>query len=1291
MASTSFAADPRQKAWPTISSLDSHPLVPKPHGPIFILEGRQNEEWMQANINYSAGSRAPATRADAIEKVNARDRPVFLSRDMDGSKAPEKDKVVVWSFSGLDHPKEDIVEMKRVRADILGDPSKITPNKAKKEAKTGEYLGGIEFERHEDAISIHPLNRAYPVTTSTQLARNMDAPHKGRKTMAERLSSRGKLMKALAKIGAKAGMAGMHRGPAGMKHLVKQRADYLNIPSIGHEDNAFFPTFQLNVASAVQSKDVSTLDSSLGKYGTIHPDCGDTAASVTAMTCLSKPHPDVDPDIFFIQDFGIAIVFQEFDVLYFCGLRYHGGTQPRYRDERTSDEEYNRLTLIGYPSSKFYDQPSSSAFASLPGQPRVLKIFGEMKDYMNHRPVPRTRNEQATYVTDGEALMEAQSHLDYIARGLLQMAAHCVDEAPKHLQLRVDKDLFLRSFSAIIDQVRCSARSWPLGPGWTGSDTVIGKRYKTDEFDFSTMNAQELQSVHNTDKRSNIPYGNVAAHALAKQWKDHAVDFSESIPLCMASDLSRIGDYEPNPNFRRNVNKNIRSGGNGATRSQAVSKTPGKRKESGDDGDNLGGTIHDEDIADEGRKARKRRKTAAKPAVVITDEEGRWNNDEKEDRGLSGGRGGIKGITSGVYKWAIMMSLIHYTPDMVGSVDISWQHAAVSAYVCDHTSIASVTEMLEECISDEVMLYSQTDSDQMLQQVQDSLRRMDLANVYRIKTRLHWEHLSLAVGMTCQRGLILLVNMASWQWIWSAVEKEYKKYSSTPREDGWLGPVFQKLDDYIDNPRQKVVITPPVCIPGHDQPSNIYTIKERSRATYLSRDLEQFKELLEPVLSRWFGFPDTNWLVLKAQAKLCSDVAENLGYWCLFLPGLWEVCQRIHNIAGGKSTKLSPAKFKKWFESFENHFSSVVTDRELEQTECLGELIEDVTDAQIDLYRLRMVMETAYKGESSCIDREALGGARLIDTSSEIDHPLGHTFVPSHLDQFLHQISILLPILEDPWNEPRPPSLSEGLQARYVHRFQQHVFRNGDKKLPFRNMAPSRRAVLDADSGPFSPNLIRTRQGFFSALVHRAITHHTPFLLDHEETYFHDAEDFRKRMKQKKYRGQPATFFCDKSAYGSPTKRSVDNAPRFWESAGDPRFNSWLVNDDEDTSITFLDLVKLLRNSEAFPTVGALTGYLLAADYAISGIVEMPSFEDMGGVIFDLKKGGVTGLRLLGCDCSSREKTISAFVELDAAVREELGEDSLIAMDYNPFVLEHMLCKFKRLSIQMYYRILKYT
>jgi hypothetical protein len=87
-----------------------------------------------------------------------------------------------------------------VQAQLLGDPKKITESKAKIDSESGEYVGGIEFERHASASSIQPSNRAYGLSTSIQLARNMDAPHKGRKTVGNPLSERGTMIKKVLRV-----------------------------------------------------------------------------------------------------------------------------------------------------------------------------------------------------------------------------------------------------------------------------------------------------------------------------------------------------------------------------------------------------------------------------------------------------------------------------------------------------------------------------------------------------------------------------------------------------------------------------------------------------------------------------------------------------------------------------------------------------------------------------------------------------------------------------------------------------------------------------------------------------------------------------------------------------------------------------------------------------------------------------------------------------------------------------------------------------------------------------------
>jgi hypothetical protein len=292
-------------------------------------------------------------------------------------------------------------------------------------------------------------------------------------------------------------------------------------------------------------------------------------------------------------------------------------------------------------------------------------------------------------------------------------------------------------------------------------------------------------------------------------------------------------------------------------------------------------------------------------------------------------------------------------------------------------------------------------------------------------------------------------------------------------------------------------------------------------------------------------------------------------------------------------------------------------------------------------------------------------------------------------ETFLHEIELLLPVLDDPWTEPLPPHRSEGRVASAKHRYVRHVFRNGDKQLPFRDIAPSRRTILNADNSPFAPENIRTRRSFFSVMVHRAITHHTPFLVEHQEVLFDNAEDFRSRLASPEYENEDASFFCDKSAYGRATRRTVDNAETLWMTSGRQKFNRWLLSDRPEHRKSFTDLLDLFDNSKAFPSVGKLTGYLMASDYAIAGVVDMPTLEELGAIVFDIGKGAMTGLRLLELQCETKEETIQAIAHVDKLVRDHFYNEELEKMDYNPFVLEHMLCKFRRLTTKTYGRTLE--
>lgn len=124
------------------------------------------------------------------------------------------------------------------------------------------------------------------------------------------------------------------------------------------------------------------LKDSIGEFGCPHADCGDHCVVPSAMTNFTKPHPDVDPEVFCVLDHGVAFVVEEFETLYFCGLHFHGGTQPMYKSPRTDDSIYYRLTLIMYPPAVMLNGQSSSAFAAMPvlEQTPMLRIPTEWKN-----------------------------------------------------------------------------------------------------------------------------------------------------------------------------------------------------------------------------------------------------------------------------------------------------------------------------------------------------------------------------------------------------------------------------------------------------------------------------------------------------------------------------------------------------------------------------------------------------------------------------------------------------------------------------------------------------------------------------------------------------------------------------------------------------------------------------------------------------------------------------------------------------------------------------------------------
>ena len=194
-------------------------------------------------------------------------------------------------------------------------------------------------------------------------------------------------------------MKGLERGPADLIDKMRTQAAVANMPQIGITDNVCYPAFQLNIAAAVSERPksgiihfhsqiwkyltlytVEVFKRSLGRAAGTHIDGGDSPACPTALSNWSKPHPDVDEELFSILDWGISWVMEEFSTVYFSGLHFHGGSQPFYRTPHRvgNNKGYNRLMLIGYPPNESFNGTSSMAFAALPDG-KLLKSYREMR------------------------------------------------------------------------------------------------------------------------------------------------------------------------------------------------------------------------------------------------------------------------------------------------------------------------------------------------------------------------------------------------------------------------------------------------------------------------------------------------------------------------------------------------------------------------------------------------------------------------------------------------------------------------------------------------------------------------------------------------------------------------------------------------------------------------------------------------------------------------------------------------------------------------------------------------
>jgi len=242
-----------------------------------------------------------------------------------------------------------------------------------------------------------------------------------------------------------------------------------------------------------------------------------------------------------------------------------------------------------------------------------------------------------------------------------------------------------------------------------------------------------------------------------------------------------------------------------------------------------------------------------------------------------------------------------------------------------------------------------------------------------------------------------------------------------------------------------------------------------------------------------------------------------------------------------------------------------------------------------------------------------------------------------------------------------------------------------DFYLPFRQHAPSLRNArhtiyADVDQFPGDDGV-----GFFNVLAFRGVFFGSPFAQSDRYRWFNtfaDWEKFRAEgsevAKDHGKNGEEETYYVKRNCYGqSQTHRSTKLLSKYWDQR-----HLWSAKFDKSTKPSITEVYKWLTGPSSFPNIGTLSALLICGDLIEADILSMPDAYEWGELIWTLKMGAKDAMEMLGLISyqASKEQVAEAFSSLDSALQHELKEEEKKAMNYNVVMLEHTLCKIKRLT-----------
>lgn len=283
----------------------------------------------------------------------------------------------------------------------------------------------------------------------------------------------------------------------------ERRCAINNLPNVGHDSNkGFFSQHQVNVAGVESSDSSDGLDKNMGKAGLAHYDAHDCPQGYTCMFPTSN-FEDVEcihPGMFHFLELGMFVRLNNFRLIFFSGLHFHGGSPPRAPPGFVIPDYLTRWMNVLYPNDVL-----------LAGSiPLVIAVSGGGGSRVELQPSARYDPQVAAsvsegplnYMRDGDAIMSTSSYQIHICRQLAILLETMLAQSP-HLELNLEslKTLFNDNLSHIpIDYFK----DWDYSPEALAErkEEMLGiaQRFEDRKIDVCLSVPTQLRRLYNSNK-----------------------------------------------------------------------------------------------------------------------------------------------------------------------------------------------------------------------------------------------------------------------------------------------------------------------------------------------------------------------------------------------------------------------------------------------------------------------------------------------------------------------------------------------------------------------------------------------------------------------------------------------------------------------------------------------------------------------------------------------------------------------------------------------------------------------